>query len=321
MPREEKKIFISYRREDTAPYAGWLQDRLAQHYGASKIFMDVAYLQPGEDFPRVIAQAISSCDVLVALIGPAWVGSTADGKTRIQEANDWVRLEIESALDQGIRVIPLLIDGASLPSPEKLPSSLGRILAKNCLSLSPGTFGEDIRKLTSAIDFPTIGVFGEDPAKRIERGRKARFAEIDRLYRALFGDFNDLRYRHDPFIQPSARRRQLDALTDAVEPDEDIAHLALGTFSHDHDTTMEVIRYRGTYRGLCALTQRRLVYIPWRTGLPAYFLPYSHILNVDRSLLSITFTLVAGNTRLDEIKPHSKMSIMRDYIRDRIARR
>ncbi|MFI6766936.1 toll/interleukin-1 receptor domain-containing protein [Streptomyces sp. NPDC050355] len=321
MSREEKKIFISYRRDDTAPYAGWLQDRLAQHYGASKIFMDVAYLQPGADFPRIIAQAISSCDVLIALIGPAWVGSTSNGKTRIQEADDWVRLEIESALDQGITVIPLLVDGALLPSPEKLPPDLVRIRAKNCFNLSYGTFSEDVRKLISAIDFPVVGVFEGDHAKRIERGREARFTEIDRLYRALFDDFSDLRYRHDPFIQPSARRKQLDALTDTVDPDEDIAHLVLGSFAHEYDTFMEVVRSTETHRGLCALTQRRLVYIPWRKGLPAYFLPYSHILNVDRGLLSITFTLAAGNTRLQEIKPRSKASSVYDYIRDRVARR
>lgn len=320
MPLEEKKIFISYRREDTAPYAGWLQDRLAQHYGASKIFMDVAYLQPGADFPRIIAQAISSCDVLVALIGPAWVGPESNGETRIQESNDWVRLEIESALDQGIRVIPLLVQNALLPNPEQLPPSLERIRAKNCFNLSYSTFGEDVRKLTRAIDFPTVGVFDDNHAKRIERGREARFTEIDLLYRALF-DFNDLRYRHDPFIKPSARRKQLDALTDTVDPDEDIAHLALGDLNLEPDTFMEAIRTSDTQRGLCALTQRRLVHIPWRKSLPVFFLPYSHILNVDRSMFSIIFTLAAGNARLQAIKPRSKVSALHEYIRDRVARR
>ncbi|WP_405619694.1 toll/interleukin-1 receptor domain-containing protein [Streptomyces sp. NBC_00076] len=321
MAADEKKIFISYRREDTAPYAGWLQDRLAQHYGASKVFMDVAYLQPGTDFPRIIGQAIATCDALIALIGTDWLGLTVDGNSRIQDPADWVRLEIESALNQGIRVIPLLVQGAQVPSPGALPSSLERIRDKNCLTLSYTTFSDDVRRLISALDFPTTGVFETSHAKRIERSRTSRFTEIDKIYRSLF-DAKDLRYRHDPFIQPTSRRRQLDLLADTVDPDEDIAHLTLGALSTPESVGfMEAARSLDTRRALISLTQRRIIGIPWRKDIPTYFLPYAHILNVDRGISSITFTLAAGNVRMMSIKPLSKTSDMYEYIRDRLTSR
>jgi hypothetical protein len=96
------RIFVSYRRADTANQAGWLAERLAAHYGRPQVIKDVDSIQLGNDFAEVIAAAVTSCDALLALIGHQWLAAAAG-------PNDFVRVEIESALTRGIRVIPLAI--------------------------------------------------------------------------------------------------------------------------------------------------------------------------------------------------------------------
>jgi len=106
------RIFISYRREDSAPYAGRLYDRLGQHFGKDKIFMDIDTIEPGVDFVEDIEQAVGSCDVLIALIGKQWLTiSDATGQRRLDNPEDFVRLEIKTALARNIRVIPALLPG------------------------------------------------------------------------------------------------------------------------------------------------------------------------------------------------------------------
>ena len=98
---------MSYRREDTAYPAGWLYDRLAERFGIAQVFKDVDSIEPGDDFTEVIANAVGSCDVLLALIGDRWLTATnSAGKRRIDNFDDFVRLEIEAALARNIRVVP-----------------------------------------------------------------------------------------------------------------------------------------------------------------------------------------------------------------------
>ena len=92
------RVFISYRREETAYPAGWLYDRLAQHFGAAQIFKDVDSIPLGDDFVEVIDRAVGSCDVLLALIGAQWLTITDVHGRRLDDPNDFVRLEIEAAL-------------------------------------------------------------------------------------------------------------------------------------------------------------------------------------------------------------------------------
>ena len=107
------RIFISYRREETAYPAGWLYDRLADRYGGGQVFKDVDSIQLGDDFVEVITRAVGSCDVLLALIGDRWLTITdQDGRRRLDDPDDFVRLEIEAALTRNVRVIPILVDGA-----------------------------------------------------------------------------------------------------------------------------------------------------------------------------------------------------------------
>ena len=113
VPADLGRIFISYRREDTAYPAAWLFDRLVAHFGEGQVFKDIDTIQPGDDFAEVIGSAIASCDVLLALIGDRWLTATDENEQRrLDRPDDLVRLEIQAALDRNIRVIPVLAGGA-----------------------------------------------------------------------------------------------------------------------------------------------------------------------------------------------------------------
>lgn len=112
------RIFMSYRREDTAYPAGWLFDRLTSHFGRGQVFKDVDSIELGDDFGEVITTAVGSCDVLLALIGDRWLTITDEnGRRRLDNPNDFVRLEIETALTRNVRVIPILVEGPPCPTP------------------------------------------------------------------------------------------------------------------------------------------------------------------------------------------------------------
>ena len=115
----ERNIFISYRRADSEGYAGRIYDRLAERFGSDRVFLDVTDIGVGEDFVDAIHQAISCCQVLLVLIGPRWSSIVNEtGKKRLYDPNDFVRLEVASALENGLRVIPVLVFGAEMPAAE-----------------------------------------------------------------------------------------------------------------------------------------------------------------------------------------------------------
>src|SRR5690242_17880558 len=147
------RIFISYRREDTAFPAGWLFDRLVEHFGRGQVFKDVDSIQLGDKFAERISDAVASTDVLLALIGDEWL-TIADkgGRRRLDDPEDFVRLEIESALTRNVRVIPVLIDGVKMPPAEKLPPTLAPLTGRQALELSPSRFESDIMRLLKLLD-------------------------------------------------------------------------------------------------------------------------------------------------------------------------
>lgn len=146
------RVFISYRREETAYPAGWLYDRLASRYGG-QVFKDVDSIRLGDDFVEVITRAVGSCDVLLALIGDQWLTITdRAGQRRLEDPDDFVRLEIEAALTRDVRVIPILIEGARLPHADELPPSLAKLVRHQALELSPARFDFDTSRLLKVID-------------------------------------------------------------------------------------------------------------------------------------------------------------------------
>jgi TIR domain len=147
------RIFISYRRDETAYPAGWLYDRLAQHFGAGQIFKDVDSIELGDDFVQVITRAVGSCDVLLALIGDQWLTITdAQGRRRLDDPEDFVRLEIEAALTRNVRIIPILVDGARMPRADELPADLASLARRQALELSPSRFEYDTSRLLKILE-------------------------------------------------------------------------------------------------------------------------------------------------------------------------
>jgi TIR domain len=147
------RVFISYRRRETSGLAGRLYDRLAVRFGDDQVFMDVDAIALGVDFAEVITQAVSTCEVLLAVIGPGWLTATdEDGRRRLDDPDDLVRLEITAALDRNIRVIPILVEGAVMPRRHKLPDNLARLARRNALTLRHESFRADADRLIRAIE-------------------------------------------------------------------------------------------------------------------------------------------------------------------------
>jgi tetratricopeptide (TPR) repeat protein len=144
------RIFISYRRQETAWPAGRLYDVLVEHFPAEQVFKDVDNIEPGEDFVERITAAVGSCDVLLVLIGPQWLTFTDEnGQRRLDDPGDFVRLEIETALTRKIRVIPILVDGAKMPRANELPSALASLIRRNAVEINPLSF--DTKRLISTV--------------------------------------------------------------------------------------------------------------------------------------------------------------------------
>jgi hypothetical protein len=147
------RIFVSYRREDTAYPAGWLFEQLADHFGRDQVFKDIDSIELGQDFVEEITDAVGTCDVLLALIGDRWLTLTdASGRRRLDNPNDFVRIEIEAALARKVRVIPILVAGATMPDESELPPSLAKLVRRQALELSPARFAFDVGRLLKVLD-------------------------------------------------------------------------------------------------------------------------------------------------------------------------
>jgi hypothetical protein len=159
-------VFISYRREDGGYPAGWLFDRLAARFGGARVFKDVDSVEPGDDFTASISEAVGSCAVLLAVIGRSWLTvADAGGRRRLDDPADWVRLEIEIALARGIRVIPVLVDGASMPRPEQLPPGMAGLARRQAVELSHARFSADSARLIRVVDMAVAAGSGGGTAE------------------------------------------------------------------------------------------------------------------------------------------------------------
>jgi len=147
------RVFISYRRTDTAPFASRLYDYLAESFGVDQVFMDVDSIRPGVDFVGAIEQAVTSCEVLLVLIGSHWLDATdQEGRRRIEDPHDLIRLEIETALHNQIHVVPVLADGSRLPRPHDLPIEIQDVARRQAFELGNQHFRLDASTLISYLD-------------------------------------------------------------------------------------------------------------------------------------------------------------------------
>lgn len=146
------KVFISYRREDSAGHTGRLYDSLRKHFGDDNVFLDVSGIDSGRKFADVIQGAIHSCDVLLAVIGPEWLTCVANGERRIDDPGDLVRTEILTALNGGIGVIPVLVGGASPPPAGSLPAALQPLAALDAHDMTDERWTYDADRLIRAME-------------------------------------------------------------------------------------------------------------------------------------------------------------------------
>ena len=153
-PDVEGHIFISYRRSDSADIVGRIYDRLVEEFGREPIFKDVDSIPLGVDFKEYLDRKVSECNVLLAVIGDRWTtASDSADKERLEDPEDFVRIEIESALERGIPIIPLLVRGARMPVEEELPTSLRKLVYKNGIPIRPDPdFRNDMKRLISALE-------------------------------------------------------------------------------------------------------------------------------------------------------------------------
>jgi tetratricopeptide (TPR) repeat protein len=143
------QIFISYRRDDAAYVTGHINDMLRKAFGNDAVFTDVDNIALGVDFRAVLDKTVSQCQVLLAVIGSEWLTvRDLEGRPRLQDPADFVRIEIESALKRNIPVIPLLVSGAKMPAEEELPESLRALAFRNGIQIRPAPdFGVDMARL------------------------------------------------------------------------------------------------------------------------------------------------------------------------------
>jgi TIR domain-containing protein len=147
------KLFINYRRDDTGHAAGRLYDRLIAHFGEDQVFIDIDQIEPGEDFVEVINRKVGACDIALVAIGPNWLRPIdASGKRRLDDEEDFVRMEIVAALQRNIRVVPVLVGGARMPGRQDLPEALASLSRRNAIELSETRFHADVNRLIEAIE-------------------------------------------------------------------------------------------------------------------------------------------------------------------------
>lgn len=167
-PKSELGIFISYRRDDSRETVGRIHDRLCEDFETEHLFLDVDRQAPGEDYRTVIGRALDGAEVVLVVIGMRWLTITdRDGHRRLDDVDDMVRLEVETALARHLRVIPVLVQGAAMPGEDDLPPSLHALCFLTAVPIRPDPdFRPDMQRLVAAL-------LGEEPAGSDDEGTLA----------------------------------------------------------------------------------------------------------------------------------------------------
>ena len=154
MDQHANRVFISYRRDDAAGYAGRLEETLERRLGRGSVFRDVIDIAPGDDFVAAIRERLGGAQAVLVLIGPRWAGEGPPGQRRIDQPGDFVRLEVAMALDSGARVLPVLLPDARMPSEADLPEPLKPLARRHALSLGYTHWQADVERLADALGLP-----------------------------------------------------------------------------------------------------------------------------------------------------------------------
>ena len=172
-----RSVFISYRREDSEGQARSLNFELVEMIGKDSVFMDVDSIALGQDFRQVLRQRLESCDLMLALIGPGWLDAKdGAGNRRLESSTDLVRQEIAAALRRNIPVTPVLLQGAHMPPPERLPDDIKELVYRNGFELGHSTWASDVREMARRLGLhqesatPTVAATASDMRPAIRRG-------------------------------------------------------------------------------------------------------------------------------------------------------
>ena len=163
------RIFINYRRDDSAGFAGRLADSLGAWFGPERIFRDVSGIDYGEDFEQAIDSKLEESGAVVVVIGERWVSAAgAGGERRLDDPHDYVGREISVALENGVAVVPVLIGNASMPRPEELPEPLKALAKRNAITVSDERWRFDVERLAKVL---SIDVPGSVAQRRLDRAK------------------------------------------------------------------------------------------------------------------------------------------------------
>jgi hypothetical protein len=148
------KIFVNYRRDDSAANAMAIAQYLAREFGAHNVSIDIDHTLAGQEFPKALEQRLTKCRVMVTVIGPNWLHARdSEGRRRLDDPEDWVRLEIARALARDIRVIPVMVGGAFLPQRGDLPERLRPLLDRQARTVTTDGFTREMTNLAIDIRF------------------------------------------------------------------------------------------------------------------------------------------------------------------------
>lgn len=208
-------LFISYRREDSAGFAGRLADALERDFPAEQVFRDVDDIRPGEDFVRAIEDRLAAVDVMLVLIGPGWLEASRDGQRRLEAADDFVRLEVRTALALGKSVIPLLVGGARMPIETDLPEDIRPLARRQAFVLLDAGWQADVERLRAAL-LPLL------PPRPTVRRRWHTWAMVLAAVLGISLGLFALTQRSRPIVPPPTpapvQQAPEDSLTSSAEP-------------------------------------------------------------------------------------------------------
>lgn len=206
-------VFISYRRSDSGGWAGRLFDHLSMRFGKDLVFQDFDDIKPGTDSLEVIRTAIKVCDVVLVLIGPHWL-KDAEGRRRLDNPQDVLRMEISEALEGEKTVIPILLGGASMPSTENLPDPIKSLSRQHAVEVTDSRWDYDVGRLIERLReliLPREGQLSLPQAQQDLHQKQLRYFEIlpynaagalELAQQALaFLDRVSPLYPHDPYLQ------------------------------------------------------------------------------------------------------------------------
>ena len=250
------KITISYRREDSGIIVGRIFDRLVAHYGADTVFRDIDNIPPGINFRDYINEALSTTDILLAVIGPDWAGKTPDGGTRITEPTDLVRIEVEVALRKRIPVVPVLVAKATMPNPSELPEALQDFAYRNAIKVDAfEDFDDHVRRLTRSLDRLLQSAGVRPPRIEVQKGAEQ---ERDKAV----GDVTALGAKQDDQQEAAEARRKAaeeHAATPKTENEERRERPTAQSSPQAQQSTMPELEHVPSEQSKAAATS-----VPWR---------------------------------------------------------